>query len=74
MVACLIDEEAVYLHESAVRGHHIYKRVWSLTTGEELELTRKEGNEHDCSAVCLVKGDVVIGHVPKELSHNFGTS
>ena len=51
MMASLTNEEAVYLHEIIVRGHHIYKREWSPTTGKELELTREEGNEHDRSAV-----------------------
>ena len=30
IMASLTDEDAaVYLHKSVVRGHHIYKRVWS---------------------------------------------
>ena len=36
----------VYLHESVVRGHHIYKRVRSPIIGEVLELLREEENEH----------------------------
>ena len=36
-MASLTDEDtAAYLHE---RGHHIYKRVWSPTVGEVLQLT-----------------------------------
>ena len=62
-------EDAVYLHESVVRGHHIYKRVWSPTIGEVLQLSREERNEHDRFAVCLLKpGAVTVGHVPRDLS------
>ena len=62
-------EDAVYLHERVVRGHHIYKRVWSPTIGEVLQLSREEGNEHDRFAVCLLKpGAVTVGHVPRDLS------
>ena len=63
-MASLTDEEVVYLHESIVRGHHIYTRVWSPTTGKKLKLTCEEENEHDRFAVCLVKGGVVVGHIP----------
>ena len=35
-------ERGMYLHESVVRGHHIYKRVWSPIIGEVLELLREE--------------------------------
>ena len=53
-MASLTDEDtAVYLHESVVRGDHIYKRVWSPTVGEVLQLTREERNDHDRFAVCL---------------------
>ena len=59
----------VYLHESVVRGHHIYKRVWSPIIGEVLELLREEESEHDRFAVCLMKPRAVtVGHVPRELS------
>ena len=53
-MASLTDEDtAAYLHESVVRGYNIYKRVWSPTVGEVLQLTHEERNEHDRFAVCL---------------------
>ena len=52
-MASLTDEDAAaYLHESVVRGHHIYKRLRSPTVGEVLQLTREERNNHDRFAVC----------------------
>ncbi len=67
--ASLTDQDDVYLHKSFVRGHRIYKRVWSPIIGEVLELLREEGNEHDRFAVCLLKPRAeTVGHVPRELS------
>ena len=55
-MASLTDEDgAVYLHESVVRGHHIYKRVLSPTVGEVLQLTREERNDHDRFAVWRIR-------------------
>ena len=53
-----------------MRGHHIFKRVWSPIIGEVLELLREEESEHDRFAVYLLKPRAVtVGHVPQELSH-----
>ena len=61
-------EEAVYFHESVIRGHHVYKSVWSPVLGEVLCLALEEGNEHDRFAVCVKRGEQIVGHVPRELS------
>ena len=55
-MASLTDEDAAaYLHESVVRGHHIYKRVWSPTVDEVLQLTHEERNNHDRFAVYHIR-------------------
>ena len=54
--------------ESVVRGHHIYKDVWSPIVGEEVEVCREPENPHDRHAVALKKAEEVVGHVPRELS------
>ena len=45
------SDEAVYLHENVVRGHHVYKHVWSPDIGEMLQLLREEDNDRDSFAV-----------------------
>ena len=62
--------DAVYFHPSIIRGHHIYKDIWSPRTGEILEAARECGNRqsHDRHAVSLLKADVIVGHVPRQLS------
>ena len=41
-------EEALYLHESVICGHHVYKAVWNPVLGEVHCLALEEGNENDC--------------------------
>ena len=41
-----------HTHRSVIRGHHIYKDIWSSYIGEHLTLQRKDSNTHDRHAVC----------------------
>ena len=38
---------------SVVRGHHVYKKVWTPYVGEMLALQREIGNMHDWFAVAV---------------------
>ena len=54
--------------ESVARGYHVYKKDWSLSVGDEVELEIEELNRHDRYAMAIkVSGDIV-GHVPREFS------
>ena len=52
--------------ESTVRGHHVYKSLWTPVIGEELRV-QIEDNPFDNFAVAIWK-DVIVGHVPRELA------
>ena len=61
---------------SVIRGHHIYKSVWTPTLGEKLncrEDDRKEAKKHDEYAIGTYleayTGSELVGHVPMELSY-----
>ena len=56
--------------ESIVRGHQVYKRMWSLRTGQVLQTSAETGNPEDRHAVALKRtGEgVTLGHMPSELS------
>ena len=61
---------------SVIRGHHIYKSVWTPTLGEKLtcrEDDRKEARQHDEYAIGTYLEDntdrELVGHVPMELSY-----
>ena len=60
-----------YFYDSAVRGHHIYKSTWTPFAGEVLSVNEEDGNEHDPYAVCVLKNEMTVGHVPREVSLYF---
>ena len=41
--------------DSVVRGHHVYKTVWTPVIGEQLHLEKESGNPHDDFAVAVIK-------------------
>ena len=67
MASLPVPDEAVYLHESVVRDHHVYIRVWSPVVGEILQLSCEEDNDHDRFSVSVMKAEFVVGHSPRRL-------
>ena len=53
---------------SIVRGHHIYKETWNPFVGEELQCKIEHGNVHDIYAVAVIREDIVVGHLPRNIS------
>ena len=54
--------------ESCVWGHHIYKRIWHPTVGEELNYMRETTNSKDPYTVAVMRNSTVVGHVPRKMS------
>ena len=56
----------------AVRGHHIYKALWTPTKDEKLYCRkdeRMEAEAYDSHAIGVYKTDgVLVGHIPIEIS------
>ncbi len=57
-----------YSIDSAIRGYHVYKNIWTPEIGEGLQLSQENGNEADQFAVATYKEEAVVGHVPREIS------
>ena len=57
--------------QSVIRGHHVFKRVWTPFVGEVLSLAKEVGNPHNQYAIAVQKKDRVVGRVPIELSRVF---
>lgn len=57
--------------ESVVRGHHVYKGLWTPVVGEGLEVQREPSNPYDCRAVSVERDGGVVGHVPREVRRAF---
>ena len=54
--------------ETVIRGHHVYKEIWTPTLGEVLTCRRETDNFHDRFAVVVMKGTDLVGHVPRKIS------
>ena len=50
-----------------IRGHHIYKEIWTPLLEEALVCRQETDNFHDWFAVAVMKGSDVVGHVPKKI-------
>ena len=59
-----IGTDAIYLYKSVIRGHHVYKNVWTPRIGEILQVARDTDNHQDRFAVGMLKEDAIVGHVP----------
>ena len=57
-----------FVLNSVVRGHHVYKCIWTPSVGEKLPLVTEVGNLHDKYAVCIKKDGKIVGHVPRGIS------
>ena len=47
----MAGERSYFSKESVVRGHHVYKYIWTPGIGEELSVEKEPGNLHDSFAV-----------------------
>ena len=43
---------------------HVYKKLWEVAVGEELECKREPSNLMDRYAIAVVREGNVIGHLP----------
>ena len=67
MASTLATTLSVSIH-SFVRGHHVYKKIWTPCVGEVLALQQDLGNVHDWFAVAVMAqpAATIVGHVPCE--------
>ncbi len=64
-----MEEEDFSLQmESVIRGHHVYKFIWTPSVGQILSLSREDGNVHNPYSVSVLKDAAIVGHAPRELS------
>ena len=66
-----------YTLDSAIRGFHVYKNVWTPVLNEQLRTAQEHGNAQDLFAVAVCKedttstgisGDLKVGHVPRVIA------
>ena len=54
--------------DSCIRGHHIFKNIWTPAIGEQLPCRREIGNNKDWNAVAILRDCTMVGHVPRKIS------
>lgn len=63
-----------YETASIVKGHHVYKSIWTPVISQELLVKPEDDNEHDKNTVSVIRGDCTVGHIPRTtsgVSHSF---
>ena len=73
--AIMATTSAQFSVHSVVRGHHVYKKIWTPYLGENLDLHPEVGNKYNRFAVVVIAqlptGAQMVGRVPIELSERF---
>ena len=61
-----------YSFESVIRGHHVFKSIWSPFVGETLAVKQEKGNRHDRFAVAVIRRQsrpaavtTIVGRIPR---------
>ena len=52
----------------AVRRFHVYRDIWLPYINEMLKCLHELGNAYDVFAIKCIKGNMIVGHLPKEIS------
>ena len=63
MTSAPVSDDSIFLHVSVIRGHHIFKGIWTPRTGEIVRVRQEAGNPPDRNALLKANG-TVVGHVP----------
>ena len=54
-----------YEREFSVQGYHVYKDIWEVAIGEDLEFVHEQNNIVDRYVVVVLKDDTIVGHLLK---------
>jgi len=47
-----VSDNSIFLQESVMRGHHIFKGIWTPKTEEIVQVRQEAGNPHDRKLCC----------------------
>ena len=60
-----------YDFQCYITGHHAYKDTWTPVFQEELICEKEPTNPYNRHAIKVIKGDIIVGHIPKLFSKIF---
>ena len=75
-IICLQDELPIVLIttldlKTFIKGHHVYKDIWTPKQGEQLDVLMVPDNRMDKFAVCVKINEKIAGHLMKGTSGRF---
>ena len=75
-IICLQDELPIVLIttldlETFIKGHHVYKDIWTPKQGKQLDILMEPDNQMDKFAVCVKSNEKIKGHLKKGTSGRF---
>ena len=75
-IICLQDELPIVLIttldlETFIKGHHVYKDIWTPKQGKQLGVSMEPDNQMDKFAVCVKIIEKIVGHLKKGTSGRF---
>ena len=54
---------------AAIRGYHVFRKIWEPVIEEELKCAHEVGNEYDVFSIKTCQGSwKTMGHLPREIS------
>ena len=69
MVTVDVDgSEAMFLYESLICGHYVYKSIWMATPAE---IHTNPAKRHNCFAIAVLKAGSIVGQLPQKVSRIF---
>ena len=67
----MAGNDAIFLYSSVIKGHHVYKAIWSPIIGECNDVHSEPSNHYDPFTVCIEKDGQTVGHVSKSIRMTF---
>ena len=72
-IICLQDEVPVVLItslilETFIKGHHVYKDIWTLKQGEQIDVLMEPDNQMEKFAVCVKINEKIVENLKKCIS------
>lgn len=58
--------EKCFPFTASVRGFHIYRSIWKLFMGEELNCDHEYGNAFDCFSIKTGKDGLIVCHLIRD--------
>ena len=69
MVTVDVDgSEAMFLYESLICGHYVYKSIWMATPAE---IHTNPAKRHNCFAIAVLKAGSIVGELPQKWAEFF---